>query len=123
MSDDDTTITSATPVGPTGAQVASAIAAVNPALAALAAIMASSQYAEVIVVSEDIEQALASLGVPGAAAVETAEQTAVAIAPTALADAQAWWPTLAPIVDDFIAGGAAAPTGIVRGRRGGVGES
>lgn len=89
--------------GPTGAQVASAISAVTPALTMIAAAMASPTFKTAVVVSEDIEQILADFGVPGAAIAEQIEETAVAVGPTFIADAQIGWPILAPLVSAWLA--------------------
>lgn len=111
--------------GPTGAQINSAITAVFPALAAIQAAMASPQFQDAIIVSEDIEQILANF-IPGAAAVESAEETAVAVAPAIIADAQVAWPFVQPFISGWLASGAFSTTTnpfLVPGEGGNIGKT
>lgn len=97
----------------TGAQIDSALGAVMPMLAWLQKQMASPTFQTAVVVSEDIESVLSNF-IPGVAAVEQGEEIAVALAPEAIAAAQAAWPVLSPLVALWLDSGAfsAAPGGI-----------
>lgn len=114
--DDDTTKAAAAPAGFTGAQLAATIAAVGPALATLQAAMASPAFAGAIILAEDVEQALAFADIPGASIALAATETAVEIAPVAIADISAAWPWIAPFVSAWLSSSASSASDIGAGR-------
>jgi hypothetical protein len=83
----------------TGTQLASTINAVIPVLQKVQALMLTPAFANVVVMAEDVEYALAVVGVPGAAVAEQITEDVASDAPTVLSDVEAG----APLFVDWLA--------------------
>lgn len=94
---------------PTGAQLSAGIRAILPALAKIQAIMASPQFKDTVVITEDVLKILAAVDVPGAAAVEDGIEIAADVAPAAVVAARLAVPVLADALPAWLAGGLFAP--------------